>query len=270
MNMNKNQYVHGYSAREADRLNDQANTLDDLIHHDTIFPEGSMVLEAGCGVGAQTKIIAKKNPESKFISIDQSEESIEQAKKLCESLNIKNVEFGKSDIYKLPYPDEYFDCIFICFVLEHLSDPLKALIELKRVLKNSGLIMAIEGDHGSTFFFPDSKFAHQAIECQIKIQKHNGGNSNIGRELFPLLNTIGLRDVSVSPRMVYVDSSKPQLVEGFIRDTFTAMIEGVGENAVQTGLIEKDDFNKGISDLKRTMEPDGVFCYTFFKGLGIK
>ena len=66
-------YVHGYSKKEAIRLNDQANSLEELIHHDTVWDKGSLVLEAGCGVGAHTKIIAKKNPGSNFISIDISQ-----------------------------------------------------------------------------------------------------------------------------------------------------------------------------------------------------
>jgi hypothetical protein len=48
--------------REAFRLNDQANTLDSIIHHDTLFPKVSFVLEAGYSAGAQTKIIATKIP----------------------------------------------------------------------------------------------------------------------------------------------------------------------------------------------------------------
>jgi len=74
----------------------------------------------------------------------------------------------------------------------------------------------------------------------------------------------------VSTRMVYVDSSKPRWVEGFTRKTFTAMIEGVREPAVRAGIIEPDVFEKGIRDLYRTAEPDGVFCYTFFKAIGEK
>ena len=131
-------------------------------------------------------------------------------------------------------------------------------------------MIAIEGDHGSTFFYPDSKSAHSAIDCQVRLQRQNGGNSNIGRELYPLLKSIGLADILVSPRMVYVDSSRPQLVEGFIKNTFTAMIEGVGDKAVRQGIIDKLTFEKGIKDLYRTAEPDGVFSYTFFKGFGTK
>jgi hypothetical protein len=47
-------YVHGYDPRESTRLQDQAATLVDLLHADTVFPAGSRVLGADCGVGAQT------------------------------------------------------------------------------------------------------------------------------------------------------------------------------------------------------------------------
>jgi SAM-dependent methyltransferase len=268
--MESTKYVHGYSNREALRLNDQADTLDEIIHNDTLFPEGSFVLEAGCGVGAQTKIIAPKNPHSSFMSIDLSLDSVIEAEKVIKSLKIDNVTFKQADIFNLPYIDETFDSVVVCFVLEHLPNPLQALIELKRVLKTGGNIITIEGDHGSTFFYPDSKYAHSAIDCQVQLQKQNGGNSNIGRELYPLLNSVGFSNISVSPRVVYVDASKPRLVEGFIKNTFTAMIEGVGEKAIKKGLMESNEFAKGINDLYRTAEPDGVFSYTFFKAFAVK
>ena len=263
-------YVHGYSDREALRLNDQAATLDTIIHYDTLFKSGSVVLEAGCGVGAQTKIIATKNPDSKFLSIDISEDSIEEAKQMAETLNINNVTFRQADLYNLPFENDTFESIIVCFVLEHLTNPKQALFELKRVLKTGGTIIVIEGDHGSTFFHPDSKSAMSAINCQVQLQSKSGGNSNIGRELYPLLQSVGLTEIIISPRMVYMDASRPQLVEGFIKNTFTAMIEGVGEKAIENGLINKDTFDKGIRDLYRTAEPDGVFSYTFFKGFATK
>jgi len=268
--MEQNRYVHGYSNREASRLNDQADTLEDIIHFDSTFPNGSLVLEAGCGVGAQTKIITAKNPHSRFISIDISDDSIREAKEMQKKFGLTNVEFKQADIFNLPFDDETFDCVILCFVLEHLHDPIEALKSVKRVLKKGGLLMAIEGDHGSTFFYPESEYAYSAINCQIQLQKQSGGNSNIGRELYPLFKSIRLKEISVSPRMVYVDSSKPQLVEGFIKNTFTAMIEGVGKMSVDRGLVDDLTFEKGIKDLYRTAESDGVFCYTFFKGIGIK
>ncbi len=268
--MKEGSYVHGYSNREVVRLNDQAETLDGIIHNDTFFPGGSLILEAGCGVGAQTRIIAPKNADCSFISIDISADSISEARRLLESSRISNVELRQSDIYHLPFPDEKFDGVIVCFVLEHLNNPVKALCELKRVLKNKGTMIVIEGDHGSTFFYPESRFARAAINSQVQLQKQSGGNSNIGRELYPLLKSVGLTQISVTPRTVYVDASKPQLAEGFIRNTFTAMIEGVGDKVIPQGIISKEDFVRGINDLYRTAEPDGVFSYTFFKGFASK
>jgi cyclopropane fatty-acyl-phospholipid synthase-like methyltransferase len=65
-------YVHGYSKKENTRLHDQASTLTELLHQDTLYPPGSKVLEAGCGVGAQTIILARNSPEANITSVDIS------------------------------------------------------------------------------------------------------------------------------------------------------------------------------------------------------
>jgi len=183
---------------------------------------------------------------------------------------LANVRLLQADIFHLPFREASFDHLFVCFVLEHLPRPVEALITLKKFIKPGGSITVIEGDHGSAYFHPDSDAARRAINCQVQLQRRAGGNAMIGREMYPVLRAAGFSAVSVSPRMVYVDSSRPELVEGFTKKTFTAMIEGVGPAAVGAGIIEKQDFEAGVRDLYRTAEDDGVFCYTFFKGRGRK
>ncbi|MCW2991208.1 MAG: methyltransferase type 11, partial [Solirubrobacterales bacterium] len=133
-----------------------------------------------------------------------------------------------------------------------------------------GTLTLIEGDHGSAYFHPASAAAQAAIDCQVELQARAGGNALIGRQVHPLLAAAGLVDVRVSPRVVYVDGSRPDLVEGFTRRTFTAMIEGVREPAIAAGLTDAAAFDAGIRDLRRTAEDDGVFNYTFFKGVGTR
>lgn len=261
-------YVHGYDSRENMRLKDQASTLVELLHSDTFYPAGSRVLEAGCGVGAQTVPLATNSPNASITSVDISGASLAEAEKKAATAGLSNVQFEQADIFNLPYGPESFDHIFVCFVLEHLPRPVEALVALKNHLRKGGTITVIEGDHGSVFFHPDSEAAHKAIECQVELQRRAGGNSMIGRELHPLLQDAGYRSICVSPRMVYVDASRPELVEGFTKKTFTAMIEGVRESAISTGIVQQDAFDEGIRDLYRTAEPDGVFCYTFFKSVG--
>ena len=263
-------YVHGYRARETERLHDQAGTLVDLLHHDTTYPGGSMVLEAGCGVGAQTVTLARRSPGARFTSIDVAADSIDEASRRADQAGITNVEFRQADIFALPFLTESFDHVFVCFVLEHLSRPVEALATLHSLIRPGGTITVIEGDHGSAYFHPDSPAAHAAIQCQVELQRQAGGNSLIGRQLYPLMVDAGFAAVHVSPRMVYVDRSRPDLVDGFTRKTFTAMVEGVRESALAAGLIEPSIFDAGVEDLHRTTEADGVFAYTFFKGVGEK
>ncbi|WP_332449224.1 class I SAM-dependent methyltransferase [Methanoculleus sp.] len=268
--MSGKNYVHGYTEREAERLRDQAETLTELLHGDTRYPAGSRVLEAGCGTGAQTVILARNSPEARITSIDISEASLVEARKRVLAEGLTNVTFEAGNIFDLPYEPGSFDHIFLCFVLEHLAEPRRALKRLRPLLREGGTITVIEGDHGSAYFYPDSPCARRAIGCLVDLQREMGGNALIGRELYPLVTGAGYRDVSVSPRMVYADASRPDLVHGFTRLTFTAMVEGVGDDAVGRGMMSREEWELGVADLYRTAGPDGVFCYTFFKATGRK
>jgi ubiquinone/menaquinone biosynthesis C-methylase UbiE len=263
-------YVHGYNPHENARLQDQAGALIDLLHSDTSYAAGSVVLEAGCGVGAQTVTLAQRSPRARFISVDISPGSVAAAQRKAQAAGLTNVQFRQADILALPFGPESFDHVFVCFVLEHLSRPVEALATLMALLKPGGTVTVIEGDHGSAYFHPDSRAAQRAIQCQVELQRAAGGDAHVGRQLYPMMTKAGLDAVRVSPRMVYVDSSRPDLVDAFTRKTFTAMIEGVRASALAAGLTEPDAFDAGVRDLHRTAEADGVFCYTFFKGVGEK
>jgi len=263
-------YVHGYHPRESERLQDQAGTLVDLLHSDTSYPPGSIVLEAGCGVGAQTIPLARNSPGARITSVDISADSVKEASARVDAAGMTNVEFRQADIFALPFGPESFDHIFVCFVLEHLSRPLAALTALRRLLRVGGTITVIEGDHGSAYFYPDSALAREAIGCLVELQRMGGGNALIGRQLYPLVSEAGFDAVRVSPRMVYVDGSRPDLVDGFTRKTFTAMVEGVRESAINAGITKPEAFDAGIRALYRTTARDGIFCYTFFKAVGTK
>jgi SAM-dependent methyltransferase len=226
-----------------------------------------VVLEAGCGVGAQTITLAGNSPGARFVSVDVSADSLADARTRIDAAGLTNVRFHQADVFALPFAPRSFDHVFVCFLLEHLARPVEALTALKTLLRPGGTITVIEGDHGSTYFHPDSEEARIAIGCQVALQRAAGGNANIGRELSPLLRAAGFDEVRVSPRMVYVDASRPALVDGFTRKTFTAMIEGVRDAAIAARLVEPSVFDAGIRALYRTAETDGVFCYTFFKAV---
>lgn len=264
-------YVHGYSQRETERLYDQANSVRELLHHDTKYSSGCKVLEAGCGVGAQTVTLARNSPCARFISVDIWLESLRKARALSERNGLSNVQFQLADIFALPFEEETFDHVFVCHLLEHLQNPVRALLALRKVLKKDSSITVIEGDHGSCYFHPESDEALRAWNCLIRVQARLGGNSLIGRQLFPVLLQAGFRDICVSPRMVYIDQSKPKLMDNFVVKTIIPMVEGVKEQALELGLMDRSSWDKGITDLNKVVKSEhGTFCYTFFKAIGVK
>ncbi len=261
----RSDYVHGYDETETLRLNDQAKTLEALLHHDTAYPDGSRVLEAGSGVGAQTVPLIRGSPGARITCLDISAASLAEAEARLRAAGLPLPLFRQGDLRALPFPNASFDHVFVCFVLEHLSDVDAVLSELQRVLRPGGSLTVVEGDHGSAAFHPDEPAAREVIRCQVALQRANGGDADIGRRLYPLLSAAGFHTIRVSPRQVYVDASRPELVEGFIRRTFTAMVAGVRDEAIRAGLTDAASFDAGIQALLRTAEPDGVFCYNFFK-----
>jgi SAM-dependent methyltransferase len=263
-------YVHGYSAREGIRLTDQATALAGMLHAGTHYRPGSQVLEAGCGTGAQTVILASGSPEAEFTSIDVSERSLAEAAQHVRLAGCQNVRLVQADVFRLPFQRSCFDHIFVCFVLEHLSDPAGALKALMTVLKPGGSLTVIEGDHGSAYFHPASEQARRAIQCLIDLQQEAGGDSLIGRRLYPLVVQAGYRDVQVTPLVAYADGSRPDLADAITLKTFTAMVEGVAGEAVGRGLIDAASWSAGIRDLRRAADSDGTFCYTFFKAVAVR
>src|SRR5471032_3442400 len=119
--MNK-PYVHGYGPMEAVRLQDQAASLVELLHSDTRYAEGETVLEAGCGVGAQTVTLARNSPKALITSIDIAEASLAQARKAVRAAGVTNVTLQRADLFNLPFGEGAFDHLFVCFVLEHLPE----------------------------------------------------------------------------------------------------------------------------------------------------
>jgi len=267
----KNNYVHGYSARETLRLQEQSGILEELLHSGTEYPPGSKVLEGGCGVGGQTVVLARRSPQAVFTSVDISSASLAEAKKVATEKGLSNVRFQEADIMDLPFGEGSFDHVFVCFVIEHLGDPVGALAGLKRVLRPGGSITVIEGDHGSCFWHPETEESVQVWRSLITVQALLGHDPLIGRGLYPLLSDAGFEIKDVSPKWVYADAQNPVLMDGMVNKIIVPMVQTAREKALEMGIVDKSTWEKGIADLERSgMPPDGTFFYTWFKAVGLK
>lgn len=265
-----NDYVHGYSPRESQRLSEQSDILEEILHGDVHFPSHSKVLEAGCGVGAQTLILCRRNPGIELTSVEISRESLVQARQTAHDNNVLNVQFVEADIHKLPFPRAHFDHVFLCFVLEHLEAPVTALRKLRNVLKKGGTLTAIEGDHGSCIWSPQTGASKAMWEAMIKVQQHLGHDPLIGRRLYSLMANAGFERVEVGPKPAYVDSSNPSARHDALAKILVPMAITAREQAMRLGLIAAEEWDQGLGEFSALGDAeDGALFYAWFKGVGV-
>ena len=97
-------------------------------------------------------ILAPRSPESRFAAVDISRSSVKKTRASTGRAEIGSVGFQMPDINCPAFREETFDHPILCFVFEGLADPVAALAELRRVLKNGSTLTTIEEDHGSAYF----------------------------------------------------------------------------------------------------------------------
>ncbi|MFJ9513605.1 methyltransferase domain-containing protein [Streptomyces sp. NPDC101754] len=242
-----------------------------MVHAGTTYPAGSLVLEAGCGAGAQSVHLLTASRGIRLVAVDRCARSLELARNRVRGVpGAGEVGWCRTDLASLPFPDDTFDHVFVSFVLEHQTDPQDVLTELRRVLRPGGSLTVVEGDNDSVGLHPDSPDARAVISQLVLLQALAGGNPLFARQLQPALTEAGFTGVHVEPRTVYTDAGRPDLARLFVLDSYVPMVAAVRAQAVTAGLGTPEQWDRGLADLRASAGDGGTFYLTFFRGRAAK
>ena len=196
MSNDKNVYTHGHheSVLRSHKWRTVENSARFLLPH---LRDGALLLDAGCGPGNITAQLAGMIPNGKVVGIDSSLEIIDQAKGEYPTQRVENLAFQQGDIYKLKFENDSFDVIYMHQVLQHLSDPVKALAELRRVLKPGGILASREADNGAFTWYPELPKLDRWRELYRDVTQQNSAESNGGRFLKAWVLQAGLEIVEI-------------------------------------------------------------------------
>lgn len=157
------------------------------------------VLDFGCGPGTITNDLAEHLlPDGSLVGIDSSYAVIEQARNAATEKNIANVEFEVNSIYETGYESSVFDAAYAHQVLQHLSEPVRALEEVKRVLKPGGICAVREVDWGASAIWPNDERLSKFFDVYSKVAERNGGDAFAGRRLKQWFTDAGFSDLVVT------------------------------------------------------------------------
>ncbi len=258
-------YLHGFSSNEQERLKKQADFNEYSIFKDINFSSCSNILEVGCGVGAQTEILLRRFPKLKVTGIDLNIKQLETAKSYLNNLSHFNgrYEIKEMDATNMDFKSKTFDGAYLCWVLEHIPDPSRALSEVRRVLNPGAPIYVTEVMNHSFFLEPYSPSIWKYWQAFNDYQYECAGDPFIGAKLGNMLMAQGFRRIKTNIITYHLDNRHPdkrqEIIEFWGELLLSASDQLIKENRVTKEIV--DEMKKELNAVKR--DPNAVFVYSF-------
>jgi ubiquinone/menaquinone biosynthesis C-methylase UbiE len=256
-------YIHGFSASEQDRLYQQARFLEERLYSRVDFSGARRIVELGSGVGAQTEILLERFPHLHIDGVDASEAQLERARlHLAGPVAEGRVTLTQADARKLPFADNTFDGAFLCWILEHVPNPIDVLRETGRVLAPGARLYCTEVLNATLFLEPYSPATQQFWFAFNDHQWNLGGDPFVGAKLGNLLLEAGFQHIETFVKSFHYDSRTPKLRAQMI-DYWTVLLLSGTPALLEAGRITEADIDRMRQELDRVKhDKNGVFFYS--------
>lgn len=261
------EYIHTYTSEEGERLFKQAKRLEGIVFDNFDLSGFKNILEPGCGNGGNTKLLLSKNTSANITAFDINPDQIASA---VEAVKDPRANFSAGSIYNIEHSDNSFDCAFVCWVLEHLEDPQKAIDECYRVLEQNGELLITEVFNHSLYIHPHfpaiTKYIHEFNE----LQKAINCDPNIGVQLGNLLHNAGFSKVEILYKQIMLDkrnlTARNDMMDYYLELMLSAREGLLERNKVPDSIFaeiekEKADF---------LANENAIFYYTPIQAIAVK
>lgn len=188
-------YTHGHhtSVLQSHSRRTVENSAAYLIPH--LMP-GRTVLDIGCGPGTITEGLARRVAPGPVIGMDRAAGPLEAAGARARELGLDNLTYRTGDAYALDLPDGSVDVVHAHQVLQHLTDPVAALIEMRRVCRPGGVVAVRDADYAAMTWYPEIPALDRWLEVYRAVARHNGAEPDAGRRLTTWVLAAGFTELT--------------------------------------------------------------------------
>jgi ubiquinone/menaquinone biosynthesis C-methylase UbiE len=227
---------------------------------------GMRLLDLGCGPGSITLGLAEKVAPGEVVGVDLQPSQVAQAQELSAARGVKNVRFEIADVYRLPFPDASFDAVFAHAVLMHLREPVRALTEMRRVLRPGGIVGVRDCDWGGRIHAPMTPLLEQWYALTVRIRQRNGGDPFMGRHHRRLLLDAGFARAEASGSVWITGTPKEtRRCATFLK----AQLQGFAPTALAEGWIDQKTVEAVSAEIEAWAErPDALYVDMYCEAIG--
>lgn len=174
-------YTHGHheSVLRSHVWRTAENSAAYLLPH---LRAGFDLLDVGCGPGTITVDLARRVAPGRTVGMDRAAAVVAQARAHADSAGV-DVVLRVGDVYALPFADASFDVVHAHQLLQHLTDPVAALRELRRVLRPSGLLAVRDSDYACFSWAPADPLLDRWLDLYRQVARRNGAEPDAGPRL---------------------------------------------------------------------------------------
>ncbi len=251
-------YTHGHheSVLRSHRWRTVENSASFLVEYLT---DGQTLLDVGCGPGSISADLARRLPHGSVLAIDNASEIIEQAASEPEYRELTNLTFEVRDVYDTGLEDDSFDVVFAHQVLQHLTDPVAALREMRRVVKPTGVVAVRDTDFAAFTWYPDDERLTRWLALYHDMTARNHAEADAGRHLKSWAQAAGFRDVVVSSATwTFEQPEERRWWGGLWADR--VLESRFADHALEYGLSNRAELETLAEGFRSWIDaPDGIF-----------
>ena len=208
-----------------------------------VSARGDHLLDVGCGPGTITADLAERVAPGRVIGLDQADAVLTQARAVATERRLTTVEFTTGDVHALEFPDGCFDVVHAHQVLQHVSDPVAALREMRRVCRSGGVVAARDSDYASFIWYPRSPVLDEWLGLYRTLARMNGGEPDAARHLLSWAQRAGFTDVTPTAS-TWCFATPPDRAWWGGMWSERIVDSGIADQAVQSGLATRDDLTR--------------------------
>jgi SAM-dependent methyltransferase len=250
-------YTHGHHASvlRSHRWRTAENSARYLL---PFLSPGMRLLDVGCGPGTITLDLAARVAPGQTTGVDRDAGVVGEAQRLLDMRATSGVEFSTADAYALEFDDESFDVVHAHQVLQHLSDPVAALVEMRRVLKLGGVLAVRDSDYGGFIWAPSDPLLDRWMELYHDVCNRNGADADAGRSLLGWAQAAGFTEIQPSSSTwTFAEPESRRWWGELWADRVIS--SSLAEQAVGYGLSSPDELQAIAAAWRRWLEQDDGF-----------